>query len=487
MSDLNTSNKGKITAFQLAMITLAYVASVRVLPMLAEYGFSAIFYYLVGALTFLVPSALVSAELGTALPERGGVYVWVKEALGARWGFLAIWLQFLANIFGLPAYLSFLMATGAYMFVPSLAGNKYFLMLGILSIWWVSTFISFFGMRTAGWLNTIGSFVATFVPTAAIFILGALWLMTGHHSQVAFSAHTFFPHFSKINFNSLAFLAGVLFSLTGMEVSASHAEDVIHTRKNFPKGIFLAAGLVVIIGLSSLSIAIVVPQKDLSLIAGSMQAFTVFFDKFHISWAIPLMSFLMFFGGVCILNSSVIGPSKGLFGAATGGEIPPILTKVNKHNMPANMFIAQAIGVSIIALFFLLMPSVSSSYWLIMATVTTLYLGMYILLFVSGIVLRYKAPHLKRTYKIPGKNLGMWIISSLGILSAIFGITISFFPPSQIIIGSKLTFEVFIILGIVLFVGLGLFLYALRRPEWALNVDEEFEKELAKEDAEDKL
>ena len=323
MSDSLTSNKNKITAFQLAMITLAYVASVRVLPTLAEYGFTAIFYYLLGALTFLVPSALVSAELATALPERGGVYVWVKEALGSRWGFLAIWLQFLSNIFALPAYLSFLMATGAYMFAPSLANNKYFLMLGILVIWWIATITSFFGMRTAGWLNTIGSFVATFVPTVAIFILGAMWLIIGHHSQIVFSTKTFFPNFSKLDFNSLAFLAGVLFSLTGMEVSGSHAEDVINTRKNFPKGIFLAVILVVIIGFSSLAIAIVIPQKDLSLIAGSMQAFTVFFDKFNMPWAVTVMSFLMFVGGICVLNSSVIGPSKGLFGAATGGEIPP--------------------------------------------------------------------------------------------------------------------------------------------------------------------
>ncbi len=76
----------------------------------------------------------------------------------------------------------------------------------------------------------------------------------------------------------------------------------------------------------------------------------------------------------------------------------------------------------------------------------------------------------------------MWIVASLGILSSLFGITISFFPPSQIMMGSTWMFELFIILGIVLFVGLGLFLYAFRRPEWVVNVDEEFEKELEKEE-----
>lgn len=54
------------------MITAAFVISVRNLPMMAETGLNMVFYALLAALAFLVPTALVSAELATGWPEQGG-------------------------------------------------------------------------------------------------------------------------------------------------------------------------------------------------------------------------------------------------------------------------------------------------------------------------------------------------------------------------------------------------------------------------------
>jgi amino acid transporter len=52
-------------------------------------GGQAFTWLVVLAVTFFVPSALISAELGAALPEEGGVYVWVRRALGRYAGALA--------------------------------------------------------------------------------------------------------------------------------------------------------------------------------------------------------------------------------------------------------------------------------------------------------------------------------------------------------------------------------------------------------------
>lgn len=464
-------NQEKINAFQLAMITVAFMASIRFLPALAEYGFSCIFYFVLGVFMFLVPSALVSAELAAAWPGRGGVYVWVKEALGGRWGFLAIWLQFLVNIVNMPAFLSFVAATFAYVFMPQLANNKYFLIMFLLIIFWGATFISFAGMKTAGWINTFGACASVFIPVSLILIFGAVWLIMGEKSQTVLSFKTLLPNFKHIKIAHLAFLAGMLFSFAGLETSGAHALDVKDAQKNYPRGIFLAAVIIAFIGLSALSIAIVVPQQQLSLIAGIMQAFTAFFTRFHMAWAVPILAALIVLGSIAALNSTIIGPSKGLFGSATGGEIPPILTKVNKHGMPINMFIFQGIIFSIITLIFLSTHSVSSAYWFIMEIVSTLYLTMYILLFVSGIVLRYKQPHTKRPYKIPGKNFGMWLAVSLGLISVTFGIVMAFIPPAQLEIGHILIRELSIIIGIVILGGLGLLIYALRKPEWIVDTD----------------
>ena len=38
-----------------------------------------------------LPMALVCSELGSALPEEGGYYIWVRRALGEFWGFQCGW------------------------------------------------------------------------------------------------------------------------------------------------------------------------------------------------------------------------------------------------------------------------------------------------------------------------------------------------------------------------------------------------------------
>jgi len=71
-------NKRVLGVFVLAMINVCIIASLRSLPLMAEEGFSLVFFFVVAALMFLIPSALVSAELATGWPKNGGVYLWAK-------------------------------------------------------------------------------------------------------------------------------------------------------------------------------------------------------------------------------------------------------------------------------------------------------------------------------------------------------------------------------------------------------------------------
>ena len=66
----------------MAMLTVCSVFSLRNLPSMAEYGWNIIFFLSAAAACFFIPSALVSAELASTYPQRGGVFIWVKEAFG---------------------------------------------------------------------------------------------------------------------------------------------------------------------------------------------------------------------------------------------------------------------------------------------------------------------------------------------------------------------------------------------------------------------
>ncbi len=104
----------------LVMFNIVAVDSLRSLPFGASLGFSLVFYYLLALLIFLLPVALVSAELATTWPNKGGIYVWVREAFGEKWAMLVVWLQWIYNIIWYPTILSFIVTALAYLIHPTL-------------------------------------------------------------------------------------------------------------------------------------------------------------------------------------------------------------------------------------------------------------------------------------------------------------------------------------------------------------------------------
>ncbi len=179
---------------------------------------------MVGAAVFLLPTAFVAAELATGWPKRGGVFIWVKEALGPRWGFLAVWLQWFQNVVWYPAVLSFAAVTFAFVINPELAENKVYAVAVILAVCWAATVVNFPGMRVSGWISTVGVIGGTLGPAALIVLFALIWLAVGDPSQIHLSEKAFFPDFGKMSGIVLAASTRVYFA--GMEVSAAHAQEV---------------------------------------------------------------------------------------------------------------------------------------------------------------------------------------------------------------------------------------------------------------------
>ena len=116
MIDGSQKPERSLTVFALVMITTGIITSIHGAPSMAEYGFSLVFIYLFVAIVFLMPSALISAELATGWPEDGGVYVWVKQAFGERMGFVAVWQQWIENVIWFPSILTVTIVAATYGF-----------------------------------------------------------------------------------------------------------------------------------------------------------------------------------------------------------------------------------------------------------------------------------------------------------------------------------------------------------------------------------
>jgi len=455
----------KLSVFTLAMINVAAVSSVRNWPTIAEYGFSSLFFFALAAVLFLIPVSMAAAELSTGWPKSGGIFVWVKEAFGHRTGFLAVWLLWAENLVYYPALISFIAGTIAYIFNPALSNNTLYVLGFVVVLFWITTLTNLFGMRTSGWISSFGVIFGTIIPGSFIIILGILWFFMGNPLQISLTWQSLIPNMSSPG--ELVFFSGVLVSFCGLEMSAVHASNVENPQKNYPKAILLSA--ILIIGLyifGVLAIAIVTPQHQINLVAGTIQAFSLFVNAYGLGWLTPIIAVLLACGAFGTLSTWVVGPSVGLLAAAQNGDLPPFFRKINRHGMPVALLITQAIIVTLFSAVFLFMPTVSSAYWILNATLAQLYLIMYVLMFAAVIKLRYKQPHIKRAYQIPGGLFGVWTIAGLGLIGSIATIFIGFFPPAQIATGNAFLYVSFLILSILVVCIAPSVILFFKKPEW---------------------
>ena len=435
--------------FALVMINIIAVDNLRSLPFSAAFGFSLVFYYLLAAIVFFIPIALVAAELATGWPDRGGIYVWVREAFGEWWAFFIIWLQWIYNVVWYPTILSFIAAELAYLVNPHLAESKIYMLSVILILFWSATLINCLGMKVSGAVSAVGAIIGVLLPILLISSLGMAWLGLGKGSQIHFTLENFFPR--NININNMVFLVAVLFGLIGVEMSAVHANEVDNPGRAFPRAILISTIIIfVTLVLASLSIAIVIPTQKINVVTGLTQAFSLFFSAWNMEWMNPIMVILIVIGAIAGVAAWIIGPSKGLFVAARDGHAPTILSYENKYGVPVAILILQGLIVTALCSVFLLMPNVNSSYWLLTVMTAQLALLVYVGLFAAAIYLRYKKPNVHRAYRVPGGNIGMWIICLLGTLASIAAIILGFFPPAQLTTGSLARYETILAAGSII-------------------------------------
>jgi glutamate:GABA antiporter len=451
-----------ITWVTLALMTTASVASLRSAPTMAVYGLACVFLYIVPAIVFLLPQSLVAAELASGW--SGGVYRWVSEGISPRWGMLAVWCQFAMTIFYYPTLLGFVASTLAYVINPDLASNGIYTGAVIVIVFWLGVFVSARGGTTGiGKLASNGLVIGTLIPGALLLILGIAFLLQGNASAAPMNASHLLPEWTGIA--SLVLIVNNFLSYSGMEMNSVHVSSLRNPASQFPKAMFMATGLVLLIFiLPALAISWVVPAQQLSLTAGVMQAFSSFFSHFGIERLVPIVAIALVCASLGGMLTWLAGPSKGLvLIARQEGYLPPFLQKVNEQGVPVHILVVQGLLTTVIGLLYALIPSVSSAYWILSVMTTQVYLIMYVLMFVAAKRLRRDQPNVKRGFKAPWLTL-MCVVGGAASLAAF---VIGFVPPSQFESGSTAAYVLLILAGtgLIGLVPAWLFL-KFRKPDW---------------------
>ncbi|MFI6874884.1 APC family permease [Streptomyces sp. NPDC050400] len=451
-----------MTWVTLALMTTSSVASLRAAPTMAVYGLACVFLYIVPAIVFLLPTSLVSAELASGW--SGGVYRWVAEGLSKPLGFLAVWCQFAMTIFYYPSLLAFVASTIAYVIDPALAANGVYTAIVIMVLYWTGVWVSSRGTKALAGLSSWGLIIGTLVPGTVLVVLGLVFLGQGNPSAAPMDSSHLLPQWTGLA--SLVLIVNNFLSYSGMEMNAVHVSSLKDPAKEYPKSMFMAMGLVLVIFiLPALAISWVVPAHQLSLTAGVMQAFDAFFSYFHVGWMTPIAAVMLISASLGGMLTWLAGPSKGLLEISRSeGYLPPFLQKLNKFGIQQNILVTQGIVTTAIALMYALIPNVSNVYWIFSTITTQVYLIVYLLMFAAAMRLRKTQPDHPRGYRAPALGL----LCTVGLLASIAALAIGFVPPSQFGSGSVWAY-IGIIGGGLVILGLliPLAFLKLRRPDWS--------------------
>lgn len=440
----------KISVLALVLLITGAIDSIRNLPATALFGSSLIFFFIFSAIVFLLPVALVSAELASAWSEEeGGVYSWVRHAFGDNVAFFTIWLQWINTMVWYPTILSFIAGTLAYLVDPALAQNKFYIIGVILVVFWSLTFVGLSGLRASAAFAGFCAMVGMILPMTVIIFLAVIWLIKGNPLAIDINFSTLLPHWKDAQ--SWVSLTAIMTSFLGMELAAVHVRNVHNPQRNFPRAMYFSVILILATMIfGSLAIAFVLPQKQIGLVNGVMQAFTNFFRAYHLSALMPLMVVLLLLGSVGSMVNWIISPAKGLLLAADKGFLPKWLYRLNHRGIASRVLLLQATLVTVFCSGFLLFPSINAIYWLFTALSTELYILMYVMMFFAAIRLKNKFANIPRPFSIPGGRYGYFFTCLLGLAGCAITLVVGFFPPENSMdVGGADHFRLVFAIGIV--------------------------------------
>lgn len=453
-------------------ITISVVVALYEYPTFSTAGLSLVFFLLLGGFMWFIPVALCAAEFAT-IPgnETGGVYKWVSNVLGQRFGFAAIFFQWSEITVGYLSMLYFL--TGAISYVTGINAvqdNKYIKLIVLLVVFWGVLLSQLRGTKYTAIFAKVGFLVGIMTPAVILFVLGIHYVLAGNPIHTEISWKALIPNFSKLS--TLVVFTSFILAFMGVETSAGHANQLQNPKKEYPQAMFLLVILAIVLDIfGGLTVAVTIPKSGLSLNTGVLQSFDYLLNNLGhgLTWIARVIAALIILGVLGEIASWVTSASKSLHVAAVDGCMPKFFRFENKVQVPSHLVIANGILATIWAVIFTLTGGGTNfSFLIALALTVVIYLTMYFLFFISYIKMtidehKNKNGKVPRSYEVPGGFIGKMIISLVGFLTSVFAFFISFVPPTSIPNNKHVIYITCLIVSYLVILVIPFLIYAFRK------------------------
>ncbi|WP_080800605.1 amino acid permease [Arabiibacter massiliensis] len=472
------SFKRTLTFFGFFAITASMVMTVYEYPSFASSGFQLVFFLIIGGLLWFLPVALCAAEMATVKGwESGGIFAWVGNTLGRRWGFAALFFQWFQITVGFVTMAFFILAAFAYVVKwDALYNNPLVMFFGVAAIVWILTLTQLGGTKYTARISKVGFVGGIIVPVIVLLVGLIIYFATGGASQINMTPATFVPDFTKVD--TLVIFASFILAYMGVEASASHVNELKNPNRNYPLAMIVLAILTIALdALGGLAVATTLPATvlDGNLSFGVIEAFRAIYVQ-HISpslsWIVFVVALLLALGVLAEISAWIVGPSRALLDTAHDGILPPSFKKVNKHGVSVQTVVIQAVIVTVwdaVLCGSIALSGGSSSsvgYLTAIGLTVVIYLVGYVLFFLGYFYLIFKKKNLQRSFQLPGGTPFKAIVAGVGLIMTVATLVISFFPSSNLTAQANAVYQATLGIAFVISVAIPFVIYALRH-KWA--------------------
>src|SRR5258707_1511843 len=254
-----------LTSFDLVVIFVALVLFIPNASTVQSAAPATFVFWILRFLTFLIPGAFVTEQLGRMFPEEGSLYVWPHKALGSFWGFFAGFAAWWPGVLVMILAGS-LVVTLSQAINPTLFARPWQQGLIVLLVLWFSCLLGTLRFRlTQNYVNV--QFLLYSFCLIMIGIAGFVWLAGGHHAANSFALHGS----SLTGWGQWTFFSTVILALLGIEVPLNMGVE-IKSENAIKKYLFWGCLVVIIAYLwATLSNMLVVPVANNNATYGIVQ------------------------------------------------------------------------------------------------------------------------------------------------------------------------------------------------------------------------
>jgi amino acid transporter len=414
--------------FDMVAIFVAIVLFAVQGSVVQQAGPGAFVYWILGFVTFLIPGAIVTGQLGLMFPGEGSIYVWTHKALGSFWGFFAGFCAWWPGVLVMVATADLVVTLLQFMLTlpPFNIQNGLSALwqqgLVILAVIWFATALSILRFRvTQNMVN--GVFIIYGAAIAAVALAGVAWLVSGHPAANDFSPLTKPPF--GIDKTNLTFYGLVILALLGIEVPLNMGVE-IKDRKAITSYLFW--GSIVVMAaylLLTWGAMVVVPMKDANSTYAILQAVNMALGG-GVALIVTLIMIAFFVFNTTVYNYSF---ARLLFVSGLDRRLPSVMGRVNKNKVPHVAVLTQAVLTTIVTAlaFFIFAGNANLStgiYLVLQAAVTVIWCLSMVILFIDVLIIRSKYPaEFKREQLVP---VGwFWAASIAGAIASAVGILVT--------------------------------------------------------------